>query len=103
MAAEASLQLEGNQVNETWGEKSCTLGMDLLHSGMYSEAAAREMPVTTFLAIIEWYWSTGVMANAEKALALGTCRCSLHSDHEFLTGGQASQGKMSVFKLKGLF
>lgn len=39
----------------------------------------------------------------KKALALGSCRCSLHSDHEFLTEGQVSQGKMSVFKLKDLF
>lgn len=103
MAPGASLQLEGNQVNETWGKKSCTLGMELLHSGTFSEAAAREMPVTIFLAIIKCYWSPGVVANAEKALVLSTCRCSLHSDHAFLTGGQASQGKMSVFKLKGLF
>lgn len=39
----------------------------------------------------------------KKALVLGNSRCSLHSDHEFLTRGQASQDKMSVFKLKDLF
>lgn len=55
MAPGASLQLEGNQVNETWGKKSCTLGMELLHSGTFSEAAAKEMPVTIFLAIIKCY------------------------------------------------
>lgn len=38
-----------------------------------------------------------------RALALGNCWCSLHLDHEFLTGGKASQDKMSVFKLKDLF
>lgn len=46
MAAEVSLLLEGNQVNENWGKKSCTLDMELLHPGTYSEAAAREMAVT---------------------------------------------------------
>lgn len=55
MAAEASLQLGGNQVNENWGKESCTLGIELFHLGTYSEAAATGMAITICLAIIKWY------------------------------------------------
>lgn len=51
MAAEESLQPEWNQVNEGWGRESGALGMELLHAGTYSEAAARETPVTICLAV----------------------------------------------------
>lgn len=103
MAAEVSLQLEGNLVNENWGKKSCILGMELLHPETYSEAAAREVAVT-----ISWLLLNGIDQQEwwlmlKKALVLGSCRCYLHSDHEFLTGGQASQDKMSVFQFKALF
>jgi len=42
MAAEVSLQPEKNPVNEGWRKESGTLGTELLHTGTYLEAAARE-------------------------------------------------------------
>lgn len=53
MAAEESLQPERSQVNEGWGKESGPLGMELLHAGTYSEAAARETTVTVCLAVIK--------------------------------------------------